>query len=160
MTHSTICYGFWRDIIIMMNWTINVTQSLGECAERWARPLPHLICSPFLRVCVKEERSLHREKRKEGSKLCFDPSLCAQCLTHYEGDFCDLETWIIYHIILFTILINHVFMSVYPLSTMTVWRNDCTPIHQYWVRSECHYWLPLSHGYLLPHVEVDNMTPT
>ena len=36
----------------------------------------------------------------------------------------------------------------YPLSTMTLWRNDClTLIYQYWVSSECHYWLPFSHGH-------------
>ena len=30
-------------------------------------------------------------------------------------------------------------VKVYRLSTKTLWRNDClTPIHQYWVRSECH----------------------
>ena len=29
---------------------------------------------------------------------------------------------------------------VYPMSTMTLWRNNClTPIHQYWVRSECQF---------------------
>ena len=34
---------------------------------------------------------------------------------------------------------------LYPLSTMTLWRNYClNPIHQYWVRSECHEWLPFS----------------
>ena len=34
---------------------------------------------------------------------------------------------------------------VYPLSTITLWRNDClTLIHQYWARSECH---SFSHGH-------------
>ena len=44
--------------------------------------------------------------------------------------------------------VSTVYVIVYPLSTMTLWRDDClTPIHKYWVRTECHSAVIANHEY-------------
>ena len=76
---------------------------------------------------------------------------CGNCSSYdpppWRRFVCSLKKryWLNYwHIVYYYRLCSNCFffvigVIVYPLCTKTLWRNDClTPIHQYWVRSECH----------------------